>query len=162
MAELPKSYTDATSVEGVQALAKDGRVPAYVKKLIEGYDMRTYWFELFECGRKILLVGMPVFFDMGSIAQLVFGLMVCFLSFGTYMMLAPYANDSDDRLAQLCQMQIFFTLISSMMLRWDDLNAAAGGRQTETRVSDTVVGSDVRIHFAETTALFNLTRDSTV
>ena len=42
-----------------------------------------------------------------------------------------YANDSDDRLAQLCQMQIFFTLVSSMMLRWDELNAAAGGRPTQ-------------------------------
>ena len=46
-------------------------------------------------------------------------------------MLSPYANDSDDRLAQLCQMQIFFALISSMLLRWDDLNAAAGVDPTQ-------------------------------
>ena len=62
--------------------------------------------ELFECFRKILLVGMPVFFEMGSVAQLSYGLLVCFMSFGAYMLLSPYANDSDDRLSQLCQMQI--------------------------------------------------------
>lgn len=70
---------------------------------------------------------MPVFFDMGSVAQLVFGLLVCFISFGAYMMLSPYQSQSDDRLAQLCQMQIFFSLVSSLIIRFDDLYASAGG-----------------------------------
>ena len=61
---------------------------------------------------------MPVFFEMGSVAQLTYGLLVCFLSFGLYMMFSPYADDSDDRLAQLCQMQIFFSLVSSLLLKW--------------------------------------------
>jgi len=98
-------------------LARDGRVPDYVRKLIEGYELRVYWFELVECLRKILLVGMPVFFEMGSVAQLSYGLLVCFLSFGAYMLLTPYTSESDDRLAQLCQMQIFFSLVASIMLR---------------------------------------------
>ena len=110
-------HMQATSVEGVMDLARDGRVPDYVRKLIEGYELRVYWFELVECLRKILLVGMPVFFEMGSVAQLSYGLLVCFLSFGAYMLLTPYTSESDDRLAQLCQMQIFFSLVASIMLR---------------------------------------------
>jgi len=43
------------------------------------------------------------------------------------MMLSPYADPSDDRLAQLCQMQIFFSLVSSLLLRLDQVNTAAGG-----------------------------------
>ena len=39
--------TEATTVSGVRTLAMDGRVPPYVKKLIEGYDLRVFWFELF-------------------------------------------------------------------------------------------------------------------
>lgn len=60
---------------------------------------------------------MPVFFEMGSVSQLTYGLVVCFLSFGAYMLFRPYVSDSDDRLAQLCQMQIFFSLVSSILIR---------------------------------------------
>ena len=35
------------------------------------------------------------------------------------MVYAPYVEDSDDRLAQLCQAQIFFTLLSSIALKYD-------------------------------------------
>lgn len=45
-------------------------LPDYVKELVAGYA-----FEIFECFRKILLVGMPVFFpDTGSNSKLIFGL----------------------------------------------------------------------------------------
>ena len=66
---------------------------------------------------------MPVFFDSGSVAQLVFGLLICFISFGAYMLLSPYVEPSDDRLAQLCQMQIFFSLVSSLLLRFNAILA---------------------------------------
>ena len=31
--------------------------------------MHRYWFEVFECVRKILLVGLPCFFSPGSMAE---------------------------------------------------------------------------------------------
>ena len=117
-----KLHEETTTVEGVRRLAKSGRLPAHVQKLIEGYDLRCYWFELFECARKILLVGMPVFFEMGSVAQLSYGLLVSFISFGAFALLKPYASDSDDRLAQLCQVQVFFALVASILSRWRDAN----------------------------------------
>ena len=92
-------------------------------------DLRVFWFELFECVRKIMLVGMPVFFEVGSVSQLTFALLVCFISFGLYMMFSPYADDSDDRLAQLCQMQIFFSLVSSLLLKWDKVAAEQEGNR---------------------------------
>ena len=46
---------------------------------------------------------MPVWFEMGSVSQLTFGLIICFFSFGAYMMLSPYVKEQDDTLAQLCQ-----------------------------------------------------------
>ena len=46
-----------------------------------------YWFELFEMIRKVLLVGVPATFpDRGGNLQLVWGLLVCFISAGMYMM----------------------------------------------------------------------------
>jgi len=71
-------------------------------------------------------VCLPVFFDPpGSIPQLIFGLMTSFLTFGIYMFWGPYIRDTDDRLAQLCQVQIFFVLLSSVALRYGPQHASA-------------------------------------
>ena len=68
--------------------------------------------------RKVALVGVPSLFPgRGGIAQLFWGLLVCFSTFGAYMMYAPFKNASDDTLSQLAQLQIFLTLLSSMALR---------------------------------------------
>ena len=34
------------------------------------------------------------------------------------VMVKPYSSDSDDRLAQLAQMQVFFALVASIILNW--------------------------------------------
>ena len=81
-------------------------------------EYRTYWFELFETIRKVLIVGVPsTFTDRGGTAQLFWGLLCCFFTFGSYMMYAPFIEDSDDQLSQLAQLQIFLTLLSSLSLR---------------------------------------------
>ena len=70
------------------------------------------------CVRKLAIVCLPVFFQpSGSVSQLIFGLVICFLTFGAHMVYAPYVDHNDDRLAQLCQAQIFFALLSSVALK---------------------------------------------
>jgi len=92
-------------------------LPGYMLKLTGGYEYRTYSFELFETIRKVLLVGVPSTFpERGGTAQLFWGLLVCFATFGAYMMYAPFIEDSDDKLSQLAQLQIFLTLLSSLAL----------------------------------------------
>lgn len=57
--------------------------------------------------RKVLLVGVPATFpERGGTLQLVWGLLVCFISAGMYMMYAPYVENGDDRLSQLAQLQV--------------------------------------------------------
>ena len=58
-----------------------------------------------------------MFPERGGTAQLFWGLIVCFITFGAYMMYAPFIADSDDKLSQLAQLQIFLTLLSSLALR---------------------------------------------
>ena len=98
-------------------------LPDVVQKLILGYELRTYYFELLECARKLLIVCIPVFFS--GVTQLIFGLMVCFVTFGGYMMYAPFVADDDDRVASLCQVQIFFALLASIALSYDSDTLAA-------------------------------------
>jgi len=101
-------------------------VPSYVRDLVGGYEMRTYYFEILEALRKVALVGIPVFFNPGSSEQLTLGLIVCFLSFGLYMSLAPFKLDSDDLLQQACQVQIFFSLLSALVLKTETNSGAMG------------------------------------
>ena len=86
-------------------------------KLTDGYEMKVYWFEVFECVRKICLIGLPIFVEPGSSAQLIVGLLVCFISYGMYASYEPYIKASDDWLAKVCQVSLFFSLVSSIALK---------------------------------------------
>ena len=94
-----------------------------LSKLTDGYEMRVYWFEVFECVRKISLVGLPIFVEHGSATQLIFGLLICFFSFGMYVSYEPYIEASDDRLSKVCQASLFFSLVSSIVLKMEPDNS---------------------------------------
>ena len=142
--------------------ARRALLPGALKKLTNGYEMRTYWFEIFECIRKILLILVPIFFPADSPEQLTIGLIICFVrdsalvsqtllltspaallhllltpihwhasptsqcTFGAYMMYAPFIDDGDDLLSQICQLQIFFSLLSSIILKTNPNSPAMG------------------------------------
>jgi len=111
--ELTKEYNERRNL-----------LPGALKKLTAGYEMRTHWFEIFECGRKMTLILVPIFFQPGEPLQLTLSLLICFTTFGMYMMYAPFISDSDDLLSQVCQMQIFFTLVSGLVQAADPENPA--------------------------------------
>jgi hypothetical protein len=94
-----------------------------LRKVTDGYKMSCYWFELFECARKILLVGLPVFLPPGSPGQLLCGLIVSFATVCMYATFEPYIDVSDGRLQLVCQFEIFFALLSSLVLKADPQNA---------------------------------------
>ena len=85
-------------------------------KLTGGYEMRAYWFEVFECARKICLIGLPIFLNRAR-GQLIVGLLVCFISFGMYASYEPYVKASDNWLAKVAQVSLFFSLVSSIALK---------------------------------------------
>ena len=90
-------------------------LPSTLRKLTAGYELRVFWFEIFECVRKVALVGLPVFLPPGSPGQIIFGLVICFLSYGMYGIYSPYIDYGDDLLAQIAQIMIFFTLLASLI-----------------------------------------------
>jgi len=60
---------------------------------------------------------LPVFLPMGSPAQLIVGLLVCFISSMVYSAFDPYLDSSNDRVAISCNVSLFFALVSSIVLR---------------------------------------------
>ena len=53
--------------------------------------------------RQIIILRVPIFLPQDSPEQLTFGLIICFITYGMYMMYAPFMNDGDDFLSQICQ-----------------------------------------------------------
>ena len=50
------------------------QLPGSISKLVNGYEVRMWWFEIFECVRKLAVACLPVFFQpSGSPSQLVWG-----------------------------------------------------------------------------------------
>jgi len=119
--EMPSSLVAKMKQLKAREVQLRAALPDYVQKLIGGFELRVYHFELIDCARKLAIVCMPVFFKpSGSVSQLIFGLVVCFVTFAAYIYYAPYVSGDDNRLAQLCQVQIFFSLLSAIALKYDD------------------------------------------
>lgn len=95
----------------------DRTLPTAVKKLTSGLSYQTYWFEVFECVRKIMLVGIPVIFPPGTLEQRTLGLIICFFTACLIAGIEPYADKENNLVAMLCQFMIFFCIIAGMVLQ---------------------------------------------
>ena len=91
-------------------------LPNTVKKLIAGYEFRIYWYEVFECVRKVAVIGVPVVAPTGSPGQLMLGLIICFLTYGMFSNFKPYVDEGDDFVALTCQFSTFFSLLAQIIL----------------------------------------------
>ena len=90
-----REETDQLRKEVESKIRNDNLGTGGLAKLTAAYEMRVYWFEVFECVRKICLLGLPIIFEHGSAAQLIMGLLVCFISSGMYASYEPYVEASD-------------------------------------------------------------------
>jgi len=130
---IQKLHQDGVKTRLVELSAEEARLksslPGFVQTLAgNGYALRVFYFEIIECIRKLSLVCVPVFFPAGSVSQLVFGLMICFLTYGLYSATNPYGAAEDNYFAKLSQIIIFFTILSSVVLQTvvpDDVVAQA-------------------------------------
>ena len=124
-------------IDGIQEEQKRylASLPDYMKKLLSGYNYRNAGFESYECVRKLALVCMPAFFQPGSPAQLIFGLLVCFITFGMYTAVKPYEEARANVLAQICQVQIFFALVSAIALSFDEADKDASSRSLDVMLT---------------------------
>ena len=104
-------------------------------------------FEVFECVRKICLVGFPVFFVNSSLEQLMLGLVVVFISQSVFMWFKPYRDPADNTLQMLCQVGIFFALLSKIILDHPEVTS------TQSSVLGVLLGLGERVELAAALAL---------
>lgn len=93
------------------------QVEGYLWSLTEGYRASVFYFEVLEYAlQKLVLVGMLVFFNRGSLEQLLVGLVVCFVYFGTCMYLTPFGTRTDNLLVCVTQFALFIALLTAVIL----------------------------------------------
>jgi hypothetical protein len=88
--------------------------------LYSEYEPHSWWFEIFEFVRRLLLVGVSVFFALSSAtssSQIVYGILVCLMSISVYENWKPFIESSDNRVSIICQWQIFFALFAGLVLQ---------------------------------------------
>jgi len=84
--------------------------------LFEAYEPRVWWWEVFECLRRLMLTGMLIFCLPGTAYQMVIGILICQLSIKMYSLYKPFVEDDDDFLAEITQWQTFFVLFGALLI----------------------------------------------
>ncbi|GMH79530.1 hypothetical protein TL16_g08175 [Triparma laevis f. inornata] len=85
--------------------------------LWEMYEPDTWWFEIFECLRRLAMSGLLVFVRPGSTSQVVLALILAMASVVLYTHLRPFVEDEDDNLAVVCQVSVFITIFAALIVR---------------------------------------------
>ena len=95
------------------------------------YRPCAWWFEIFECVRRLALTGALVFVHQGSETQIATGCMICIVAALVFALVWPYATFRDNVLGMLSHCQLIGTLFSAMMYKVSE-NASLAYDKTGT------------------------------
>merc|ERR1712072_84520 len=93
--------------------------------MYKDYKRKYYWFELVEMLRKISLVGALVLLGNGGM-QIFAGIIICFAYILLASFLEPLTSKTDAVLQYMTSIQLFFTLISGLMLNYRNFEKKDG------------------------------------
>lgn len=91
----------------------------YMKVLYDNYLPRRWYFELFDCARRLALGAIPVLIIRGSVLQIVIVLLMSLISVAVLMEKKPYIANADNDLAILAQWSITLVLVTALCIRVD-------------------------------------------
>ncbi|GMI05582.1 hypothetical protein TrVE_jg1080 [Triparma verrucosa] len=88
-----------------------------IRFLWDMYDLEVWWFEIFECIRRLSLTGLLIFLTPGSTSQIIVALMMSLFYCCFFFHFRPYEVDADDDLGNICQLAIFVTVFSCLIMK---------------------------------------------
>ena len=107
--------------------------------LYEAYEPKVWWFEVFECVRRLLLTAGVMVLAPGTAVQIAVAMVICLVSMRVYALYSPYINPRDDILAEIMQWQIFFTMFGAMLMKANKGDASIVDEATRLH-NDTLLG----------------------
>ena len=83
------------------------------------YEPEMWWFEVFDCVRRLSLTGLLVFVFKGQASQIVVAMVLAVLSVTAFINWKPFIKAENDTLAIVSQLSIFFTLFAGLLKKMD-------------------------------------------
>ena len=102
-----------------KALLDDGSDASHSKMLWETYDARCWWWEIFECGRRLMLTGVIMFIKPESLTQVVWATLMSALCLVMNAFFLPYADDMDDIVAMTASSVLVLNLLAGILIKTD-------------------------------------------
>eukprot|EP00611_Tribonema_gayanum_P009046 TRINITY_DN18761_c0_g1_i1.p1 TRINITY_DN18761_c0_g1~~TRINITY_DN18761_c0_g1_i1.p1 ORF type:complete len:1245 (+),score=365.94 TRINITY_DN18761_c0_g1_i1:193-3927(+) len=94
--------------------------------LWQPYARRYYYWEVVECGRRLLLTGVLVFIRPGSIGQSAYACVFAYVSIAVYLLCQPHLNRQDTYLYGLGATIVFITYFVTLMAQTGGAGAHPG------------------------------------
>ena len=110
----PEHITEARAEqflsEELLALQENDPVLMGLSPLFKDYESKYWWFEVPKFVSTLILCGLVTLLPASGASQVFVSLVVSIGMFGLYANCKPYLNQSDDILAQLCQISLSFAM----------------------------------------------------
>lgn len=87
--------------------------------LWEPYRPERFFYEVVECGRRIMLTGIVVFIFPNDAAQIAITLLTAFFFFAVFEVLSPYKSESDTWLSRGGHVIVFLSMFDMLLLKVD-------------------------------------------
>eukprot|EP00937_MAST-01D_sp_MAST-1D-sp2_P001199 g1199.t1 len=99
----------------------------YLAFLYNDYHANMWYWEVVECCRKLALTGVALFIgEQGSLVQVAVAMTLVVFYMVVLVTMRPYALPSDNALALLANMALFFTLVVALLLKIKTAFVATG------------------------------------
>jgi hypothetical protein len=100
-----------------------------IRNLFDSFTPKRWYFELFDCARRLCLGAVPVLIFRGSTLQIVIVLLISLASVAAFMYFNPYIHEHDNNLAVLSQWSITLILIAALIIKIEALSSDPNNAQ---------------------------------
>ena len=94
-------------------------------------EPRFWWWEIFECFRKLFLSAVVGFIFPGSVSQVGVAMLAVLLVVIVYARFSPYSDKTQDAMQLTCQVLMFLVLFFSILIKAQAGEEAKGVDSTE-------------------------------
>lgn len=115
-------YTTGIPVWYIYLMFNRNMNTSSAKDLWDSYKEDRFYYELIECGRRVLLTGVVVFIYPNTSAQVAITLVIAFVFFGISESLSPYASKWDKWVNRMGHVIVYTGMYVALLLKVDVSN----------------------------------------
>ncbi|CAN0380979.1 unnamed protein product, partial [Scytosiphon promiscuus] len=88
-----------------------------ISSLWEPYKAERFYYEVVECGRRVMLTGVVVFIFPNDAAQIAITMLIAFFFFAAFELLSPYKSESDTWISRGGHVIVYLSMFDMLLLK---------------------------------------------